>query len=110
MISRLGIPPPPPSLESILGPSFDTIFCATPIRLFGCRCPASQDFFGRHVILGFKRCRIVISRAFAVWQAGHFNYTRLDIAVSRYDAFVVRSRLFLCPRFHYANALLIENC
>ena len=48
MISRLGIPLPP-SLESILGPSFDTVFCATPIPLFGSlaslQSDPSQDFF-----------------------------------------------------------------
>ena len=61
MISRLGIPlPPPPPLESILGPSFDTVFCATPIPLFGSPSHPSQDFFEPPCLnLGFKRCQIV---------------------------------------------------
>ena len=74
MISRLGIPLPPPppsleSLESILGPSFDTVFCATPIPLFGplsCHHP-SQDFFEPPSLnLGFKRCQIVASDVMSV--------------------------------------------
>ena len=74
MISRLGIPSPPPSLESILGPSFDTVFCATPIPLFG---PLS-----RHLILP----RTFLSRpqrsTLALKDARSLPATRCDVGLS----------------------------